>query len=159
MKRRGTHNAPPCKQRPPPLAGYRFTAFAADRRAFLPLWLCVQLTLTRSGRVAESGQAPNPGVRSRIVVGVASVVDNARVSGRCPVHGAKPPIGTINKAQRPCIVAYRTRTFFLFALSSLISSSIMAVTSPNAEGRTFPVTSIRHFMSSWSMRQSAMASV
>lgn len=79
----------------------------ADRCAFLPLRLCVQLSLTRSGRKAESGQTPNAGVRRRIVVGIAVVADIAGIRGRSAVNGAKPPIDTISKTQRACIVADR----------------------------------------------------
>ena len=53
---------------------------------------------TRSGRSAESGQGANPRVRRGVVVGIAIVVDVARVNRRTSRHGAKPPIDATSKA-------------------------------------------------------------
>ena len=106
VERRSTR---PCKKRPAPRAGCKFTA---ARPMVAPSFLSAlgfRLSLTRSGIMRESGAGANPRVPGRVVVGVAVVVAVTDVGRRTTHDGAKPPIDTNNKVRPALIVAHPAR--------------------------------------------------
>ena len=91
MKRRGTSNTPPCKQRPPSLAGRLFTARRPKvTHPFLFGAAFASKLLGLASR--ESGRRADAGVRGVVVVGIAVVVDIAPVRGIPRIHREYPPV-------------------------------------------------------------------
>lgn len=73
--------------------------FAAEGHGFLPIAVLrsAHVALTRSDLYTESGQHANVGVRSVVVVGIAVIVDIARVRSVTRRSGTLPPVAAIYK--------------------------------------------------------------
>ena len=70
-----------------------------------------------TGNAKESRARAHPAVQRHVVVGIAVVVDIARVDGRNAGDGTEPPIDARNKTQRMNILP---RTNQLHTLSSAL---------------------------------------
>lgn len=103
MKRRGTSNAPPCKQRPPPSARRLLTGVTP--KVAHPFLFGTAFAKLLGRAVSESGRHTDRAIRARIVVGIAVGVGVARVGRVEARHAAQPHVRRTCDAQPAAIIA------------------------------------------------------